>query len=162
MVVRDAVAADVPAILAIYNDVLVTSAAIWRDEPEPLAEREAWFAAKGADGWPVLVADRDGEVVGFTALGPFRAWPGYWPTAEHSIHVAESCRGAGVGRLLLLELMERARAMGKLVLVAGVDGGTDASIRFHERLGFREVARMPAIGRKFGAPVDLILLQREL
>jgi phosphinothricin acetyltransferase len=52
--------------------------------------------------------------------------------------------------------------MGKSVLVAGVDGGNEASIRFHERLGFREVARMPAVGRKFGEPVDLVLLQKDL
>lgn len=148
--------------LAIFNEVIVLSAAIWRDDLETLAERLAWFHAKQADGWPVLVAEVDGEVAGFVALGPFRAWPGYWPTVEHSIHVHADLRGHGVGRLLLDAVAERARARGKLVLVAGVDGGNDASIRFHERLGFREVARMPAVGREFGEPVDLVLLQKEL
>jgi phosphinothricin acetyltransferase len=162
--IRDAVDADVPAILDIYNEVLLSSAAIWRDELESLAERQGWLAAKREEGWPVLVAEgeHDGAVVGFAGLGPFRSWPGYWPTAEHTIHVRADRRGAGVGRALLEALAGRAAAMGKEVLVAGVDGDNAASIAFHERLGFHEVARMPGIGRKFGEPVDLVLLQKEL
>lgn len=160
--IRDATEADVPTILAIFNEVIASSAAIWRDDPETLDERLAWFGAKQADGWPVLVAELDGEVAGFVALGPFRAWPGYWPTVEHSIHVHADHRNRGLGRALLQAIEARAVAMGKSVLVAGVDGGNDASLRFHERLGFREVARMPGVGRKFGQSVDLVLLQKEL
>ena len=82
----------------IFNEVVRTSAAIWRDDPEPLEERLAWFDAKHAPGWPVLVAaGTDGTVLGFTALGSFRDWPGYWPTAELSIHVRDGHRGAGIG-----------------------------------------------------------------
>jgi L-amino acid N-acyltransferase YncA len=161
--VRDAVAGDVPAILEIVNQVLVSSAAIWRDESESLDERQAWFDTKQAEGWPVLVAeDEGGGIVGFASFGPFRPWPGYTPTVEHTIHVREGHRGAGIGRVLLDAIVDRARALGKEVLVAGVDGGNVASIAFHERMGFRQVARMPAVGRHLGVPVDLVLLQREL
>lgn len=161
--VRDATADDLPAITTIYNDVLRTSAAIWRDEPVSLADRATWFRAQQERGHPVLVAvGADGDVLGFASLGDFRPWPGYHPTVEHSIHVAEAHRGEGVGRRLMAAVIERAATMGKEVLVAGVDAGNTASIRFHERLGFVEVGRMPGIGRKFGEPVDLVLLQRGL
>ena len=168
MIVRDAVEADVPTILAIYNQVLMTSAAIWRDEPVTLEDRLAWFHAQHDQAFPVLVAVEDsaldgtGTVQGYASFGAFRPWPGYYPTVEHSIHVADGSRGHGIGQLLLDGLTERAAAMGKSVMVAGIDAGNVGSIRFHERAGFREVARMEGIGRKFGEPVDLVLLQRDL
>ncbi len=87
-------------------------------------------------------------------------WPGYRYVVELSVHVAEAHRGAGIGRELLTELIARARAAGKTQIVAGIDGDNLASIRFHERLGFREVARMPSIGLKFGRWLDLVLMQR--
>lgn len=161
--VRDATVDDVPAILAIYNQVVATSAAIWRDEPVTLADRQAWFAAQQGDAMPVLVAvDAGGTVLGYASFQQFRTIPGYFPTVEHSIHVADGHRGHGLGTLLLDALTERAVAMGKAVMIAGADGGNVGSIRFHERAGFREVARLPGVGRKHGEPVDLVLLQLDL
>lgn len=165
--VRAATIDDVPAILAIYNEVVTTSDAVWRDEPVTLADRAAWFASQRDAGMPVLVAVADdgpdaGEVVGFGSFAQFRTIPGYLPTVEHTIHVSGGHRGAGVGSRLLEALTGRARAMGKSVMIAGADGGNLGSIRFHERAGFREVARLPGVGRKHGRPVDLVLLQRDL
>lgn len=79
---------------------------------------------------------------------------------ELTIHVDRAHQGRGVGRVLLEALVERARTSDVHVLIAGVDGANDASIAFHQRLGFREVARMPEVGRKFGRWLDLVLLQR--
>ena len=76
------------------------------------------------------------------------------------MHVAEAHRGAGIGRELLTELIARARAPARRRSWPGIDGDNLASIRFHERLGFREVARMPSIGLKFGRWLDLVLMQR--
>ncbi|MCU1498630.1 MAG: family acetyltransferase [Acidimicrobiales bacterium] len=161
--VREADAQDLPTIVAIYNQVVATSAAIWRDEPASLDDRRAWFEGIRAQGYPVLVATQDdGQVVGFASLTAFRDFPGYHPTVEHSIHVAEAERGAGVGQALLDALIDRAQALGKLVMIAGLDAGNAGSLRFHQRAGFREVGRLPGIGRKLGQPVDLVLLQRDL
>src|SRR4029079_15022920 len=97
--------------------------------------------------------------------GDFRdsvRWPGYAPTVEHSIHVREDCWGRGIGRSLIDALVAHARAEGKHVMVAGIDSENVGSIRFHERCGFVEVARMPGIGFKFGRWLTLVLLQRRL
>ena len=163
--IRDAHDADVAAITAIQNAFIATEAIEWTDTPHTVGERAVWLAAQQADGLPVLVATAaadDGEVVGWASFGPFRdsqKWPGYRLTVEHTIHVHRDHWGAGVGRTLMLALIHRATAMGLHVMVAAVDGKNDASIRFHERLGFREVARMPEIGTKFGRWLDLVLLQ---
>jgi len=163
VIVRDAVAADVATITAIYNDVIDTSDAIWLDQHVTVEDRLAWFADQEASGLPVVVAvDDDGSVIGYGSLAPFRAKSGYWPTVENTIHIADGHRGQGVGQAVLDALVQRAVLLGKRVMVAGSDGGNDGSIRFHQRNGFVEVARMPGIGRKEGRPVDLVLLQLDL
>ena len=162
-VVRDAEPRDVAAIVAIYNDVIDTSDAIWLDEHVTHADRLAWYDEQVTAGFPVLVADDGtGAVTGYGSFGPFRTKAGYWPTVEHTIHVHRDHRRRGVGQALLDALVDRAVQDGRRVLVAGVDAGNHGSLRFHERNGFREVARMPGIGRKFDRPVDLVLLQRDL
>ena len=118
-----------------------------------------------ASGRPALVAVDDGAVVGWAGYGDFRdstRWPGNRFTVEHSIHVQEASWRSGVGRALMESLVDRARHDGKHVMVAGIDSANRQSIRFHEALGFVEVARMPEIGEKFGRWLDLILMQRTL
>lgn len=167
-VVRDAVEADLPAVLEIYNDYLATSTAAWSEIPQTIEERVAWYRDRRGAGFPVLVAvddDAPDEVVGFTSYGPFRGagmWPGYRHTAELTVFVTERRCAGGVGRLLLEALVARARAGDIHVLVAGIDADNVGSIRFHERMGFTEVARMPEVGRKWDRWLDLVLLQRIL
>jgi len=163
VVVRDAVVGDMPALRDLYNALISSSTVAWTEAEQTLAEREAWFAHQQQRGHPVVVADRGGAVVGFAAYGDFRGagkWPGYRHTVEHTIHVDRSAWGGGVGRALLEALLERARAAGVHVIVAAIDGDNDDSIRFHERLGFTVVARMPEVGRKFDRWLDLVLMQR--
>jgi L-amino acid N-acyltransferase len=165
--IRDATEADLPAVLELVNALLATTTIEWRDEPYSLASRRAWLEEHREAGDPVLVAvdDEDGAVVGMAAYSDFRdttRWPGYRFTVEHSVHVARSHWGTGVGRHLMDALMARAAAAGKRVIVAAVDGENVGSIRFHERLGFVEVGRLPGVGLKFGRRLDLVLLQRDL
>ena len=127
----------------------------------PGPEQIAIYRLSGQRKLPVI--EHDGTVVGFATYEHFRGegkWPGYAATKELSIHVARSAWGAGVGRRLMDELVERARSSGVHVLVAGIDGDNAGSIRFHERLGFEVVGRMPEIGLKFGRRLDLVLMQR--
>ena len=127
--------------------------------------RAAWFDEQRRAGNPVLVAELEGTVVGFTSYDDFRAskkWPGYRFTVEHTVHVAQRHAGVGIGRALLETLMARAVAHGKHVMIGAVDAANVGSIRFHERLGFVEVGRLPETGFKFDRWLDLVLLQRQL
>jgi len=110
----------------------------------------------------VLVAVEEGVVVGFASFGDFRASPGYRYTVEHSVHVRAGRRGSGLGQALMQPLIARARALGKHVMMAGVDADNAGSIRFHERLGFERVGRLREVGFKFGRRLDLVFLQRLL
>lgn len=160
-VIRPASHADLPALLAIFNDVVATSTAVYYVQPATLAERTAWFETRVQAGFPVLVAEVDGTVAGFSSFAEFRgAWPGYRYSVEHSVHVRADCRGRGVGRALLLALLPLAAAMGKHVMVGGVDAANTASLRMHEQLGFERVAHFREVGHKFGRWLDLVFLQR--
>jgi L-amino acid N-acyltransferase YncA len=160
---RDAVAGDLQATLAIYNELIDSTTVAWTERLQSLDERRAWFDEQQRRGFPTIVAVDGVEVVGMTSYGDFRDsvhWPGYRFTVEHSIHVRDDRRGRGLGRLLLEELIRRAQRSGVHVMVAGIDAANAGSIRFHERLGFVEVARMPETGYKFGRWLDLVLMQR--
>lgn len=162
MLVRDATEADLPAIVEIYNHVIATSDAIWMDDPVTLDDRLEWFRAQRPEDAVLVAVDDHDRVLGYASFGPFRSKPGYWPTIELTIHLGEHHRGQGIGQVLLDALLDRARAAGRQVAVAGIDGGNTGSIRFHERNGFRVVATMPGIGRKDGRVLDLVLMQRSL
>ena len=160
--VRDARDEDLAGVLAIYNDVIVGTTAVFRDAPATLEDRREWWQARAAQGYPVLVAVEDDAIVGFASFGDFRAWPGYRYTVEHSVHVRVDRRGSGVGQALMQPLIARAGALGKHVMVAGVDADNAGSIRFHERLGFERVGHLREVGFKFGRRLDLVFLQRML
>ena len=162
MTIRDSVETDLPGILEIYNDVIATSTAIYRDSPATLEDRVAWWRAKLAPGYPTLVADDSRTVIGFATFGDFRPWPGYRFTVEHSVHVHRDHRGRGVGTALMRPLMARAESLGKHVMIAGVDAENASSIAFHERLGFEKVAHFHQVGFKFDRWLDLVFLQKML
>ena len=161
MIIRDAVEGDLSEITAIYNEVLVTSTAIYRDEPAPVAERLAWWQARVRQDYPTLVAC-DGAVVGFASFGDFRSSPGYRYTVEHSVHVHSGWRGHGVGSALMRALIARATASEKHVMIGGIDAENTSSLRFHERLGFERVAHFKEVGYKFGRYLDLVFVQLRL
>jgi L-amino acid N-acyltransferase len=160
MQIRDAEESDLPGLLAIYNDVIATSTAVYTDAPVTLEDRRQWRQARLASGYPVLVAIDSSGVLGFSTFGDFRSWPGYRYTVEHTVHVRADCRGRGIGSELLEALFPRAAALDKHVMIAGVDAANSASIRFHERLGFERAAHLKEVGHKFGRWLDLVFLQR--
>ena len=162
MDVRDATEEDLPGILAIYNDVIATSTAIYTESPVTLADRAEWMRARREQGYPVLVTEDETGITGYGSFGDFRAWPGYRHTVEHSVHVRADRRAHGIGAAIVAELLRRAAAMKKHVMIAGVDADNIASLRLHERLGFEKVAHFREVGWKFGRWLDLVFLQRRL
>ncbi|KPL52673.1 GNAT family N-acetyltransferase [Prosthecomicrobium hirschii] len=160
--IRDADDADMPGIRDIYNDAVANTTAIWNEQQVDTANRIAWAAARRALGYPVLVAECGGTVAGYASFGDFRAFDGYRHTAEHSIYVDGRFRRMGIARALLQALEPRARAAGKHVLIGGIEAGNAASITLHAALGYREVGRLPEVGRKFDRWLDLVFMQKTL
>ena len=162
MEIRDAVETDLPGIVEIYNEVIANSTAIYAEHPSSLDDRLAWFKTRREQRYPVLVAVQKEEVLGFTSFGDFRAWPCYRYTVEHSVHVRADQRGQGLGRGLLEALMPQAEALGKHVLIAGIDADNVNSLRLHQSMGFEQVAHFREVGRKFNRWLDLVFMQRFL
>lgn len=163
MRVRAASPADLPGILTIYNDVVASSTAIYTDQASTLDQRRAWFDDRVTRGFPVLVAVEGAAVLGFTSFGEFRgSWPGYAFTVEHTVLVGSGQRSRGIGTALLEALLPIAAAMGKHVIVGGIDAENEPSLRFHERLGFERVAHLRQVGRKFDRWLDLVFMQKFL
>ena len=160
--IRDALEGDVPGILAIYNEVIATSTAVYREDPASLDDRLQWFSSRQAQSFPVLVATDESDILGFASYGDFRAWPGYRFTVEHSVHIRADQRGRGIGTILMQALIERAVEQGKHVMIGGVDADNEPSLRFHERLGFVRAAHLRQVGFKFGRWLDLVFVQRVL
>lgn len=159
MEIRDATEADLPGILAIYNDAVLNTTAIWNETLVDLDNRQAWWRGRRAQDYPVLVAVAGNDVLGYASFGDWRAFDGYRHTIEHSVYVATGAQGRGIGRALMEPLIARARGLGKHVMVAGIEAGNGPSIRLHERLGFTRVGLMPEVGIKFGRWLDLAFLQ---
>ena len=162
MEIRHASSDDLPGLLAIYNDVVATSTAIFSERPSSLDDRQQWLDARTALGYPVLVAADASGVLGYASFGDFRAWPGYRFSVEHSVHVRADSRGRGIGPALVTALLPRAAALGKHVMIAGIDADNAASLRMHERLGFERVGHLKEVGWKFGRWLDLVFMQRTL
>jgi L-amino acid N-acyltransferase len=163
MILRDATAEDVPGILAIYNEIIATSTAVYIDDPVSLTDRHAWFAARQADAYPVLVVAEGVDVLGYASFGTFRGpWPGFRFSVEHSVHIRNDQRGKGLGGLLMPPLIARAAAMGKHVMLGAIDAENVGSIRFHARFGFEMSGHMKEVGFKFGRWLDLVWMQRKI
>lgn len=158
--VRPARESDLPGLLAIYNDAVANTTSIWNETLSDLEGRRKWLEEREAQGFPVLVATDENGVAGYATFGPFRPHEGYRQTVENSVYVRGDLRGRGIAGLLMAPLIESAEALDMHAMIAGIEAGNLASIRLHERFGFREVARMPEIGRKFGRWLDLVLMQR--
>jgi phosphinothricin acetyltransferase len=151
---------QLPEILAIYNEVIRNTTAVYSDTEVTLEDREKWFDGKSAAGFPVLAAADASGVVGFATFGEFRAWPCYRHSVEHSVHVRADRRGRGIGRALVLALLEAAANMHKHVMIAGIDAQNVTSISLHESLGFKVVGHFHEVGFKFGRWLDLKFLER--
>jgi len=151
---------QLPEILTIYNEVIRNTTAVYSDVEVTLANRQAWFDAKIDSGFPVLVASDATGVLGFGTFGEFRAWPCYRYSVEHSVHVRADWRRRGVGRALVLALLDAAASMQKHVMIAGIDADNAASIELHLSLGFSVAGHFHEVGFKFGRWLDLKFLQR--
>lgn len=157
MKVREALAADIAAILALWNPVIRDSLATFNSIEKTPDEVRQQIAEQ-----PFFIAEDGDQLLGFTTCFAFRGGPGYAHTKEHTIIVSPRAHGRGVGRALMQQLQTHAMQSGVRSLVAGISATNLGAVRFHEALGFATVARLPQVGRKFDQWIDLILMQKFL
>jgi L-amino acid N-acyltransferase len=162
MNLRAAQRQDAPAIAAIWNPVIRETAATFTTLEKTPAGLAADVAARAAEGKAFLLAEEDGQVLGFATYFQFRNGPGYARTMEHTVVLSPAARGRGVGRALMAALEDHARAGGAHSLWAGVSAENPAGLGFHRAIGFAEIARLPEVGFKFGRWMDLVLMQKIL
>ncbi|PBC06895.1 GNAT family N-acetyltransferase [Mesorhizobium sp. WSM3859] len=162
--IRAATAADLDRTTEIYADAVVHGTASYELEPPSRAEMDDRFDNLTAGGFPYLVAEKDGVVLGYAYAGPFRPRPAYRFVIEDSVYVAPEAKGQGVGSLLMRALIETARRAGFRQIIAVIgDGHADsASVRLHEKLGFRHSGRLEGSGYKHGRWLDTVFMQLSL
>ena len=160
---RAATDADLAAVTAIYAHHVRHGRASFEEVP-PDADEMARRRADVLDrGLPFLVAEAEGRVLGYAYAAPYRARSAYRFTLEDSVYIAEDALGRGIGRTLLTRLVEDCTGLGYRQMLAVIgDSGNAGSIAVHERLGFRHAGTLRAVGFKFGAWVDVVLMQRPL
>jgi len=148
------------AILAIFNDAIMNSTALYDYKPRTMEMMATWFDAKSKGKYPVIGIENDaGELMGFGSYGTFRAWPAYKYSVEHSVYVDGRFRGHGIGKRLLQEIVSAAQGQGYHLLVGVIDSTNAVSIRLHEALGFTHSGTIRQAGFKFGRWLDVAFYQ---
>lgn len=160
--IRPATAKDAPALAALLNHWIETTAVTFNPVPKTDADIVEMIAAKTGAGHAFLVAEEAGTVIGQASYGQFRGGAGYRTCMEHSISLLSGTHGKGIGRALVLAIENHARAGGAHQMIAGVSGENPEGRAFHERLGYRMIAIVPEAGFKFGRYIDLVLMQKFL
>jgi L-amino acid N-acyltransferase len=160
--IRPAEAADLEAMLAIYNDAILNTTAVYDYQPRSSDLQRQWFETKQAQRLPVFVAHDGATIIGFGSFGPFRPWPAYQFTVENSLYVDSTHRRKGAGTALLASLVSAARNAGYHAMVAGIDATNEASLALHRKAGFEPAAHFREVGWKFERWLDLVFMERML
>lgn len=156
--IREATLEDLPAMLAIYNEAIRKTTATFDLEEQTLEEREKWFHKYGGIH-PLIVAEVDGRVAGYSSLSLFREKLAYIRSTELSIYIDEAFRGQGIGNRLMEEILKRGRELGHHVVIGGITAGNDVSVKLHEKFGFELVGCFKEVGHKFGRWQDVLFYQ---
>jgi len=159
--IRRAAPEDAADVARIYNHYVATSTATFDTEERSVEDRAAWLAEHG-DEHPVLVAERDGAMVGWGSLSRWGTRCAYKHTVEISVYISPDARSTGVGRALTDALVERARQAGHHAVIAQIVSENDASLSMSVKAGFETVGRLREVGRKFDRWLDVVLMERIL
>lgn len=160
--IRPAETSDLDAMLAIYNDAIINTTAVYDYQPRTSDGQRQWFETKRVHRLPVLVAHDGATIIGFGSFGPFRPWPAYQYTVENSLYVDAGYRRKGAGTALLGSLVNAAQAAGYHAIVAGIDATNVASLALHRKAGFDPIAHFREVGWKFERWLDLVFMEKIL
>jgi len=163
ILIRPATREDLKGILDIYNDAVLNTTASADYEPQSLDQRVKWYETRKKIGFPMFVAEgSDGRVVGWASLSPYHSRPGYRFTAENSVYIAADWRGKGIGKLLMIRVIDSAKEIGLHAIVASIEATSEASIRLHASLGFEQRGHMRELIYKFDRWLDVVYMELNL
>ncbi|MBK1878319.1 GNAT family N-acetyltransferase [Pelagicoccus mobilis] len=151
------------AILEIFNDAIAHTTALYDYQERTLDDMRSWFAAKHEGNLPVVgLESSDKKLMGFATYGRFRPQAAYLHTVEHSVYVHSDYRGNGLGRTLLVELIQRAKEQGHHQMLGLIDAQNEASIHLHQSIGFQHAGTLKEVGYKFERWLDVEIYQLPL
>jgi L-amino acid N-acyltransferase YncA len=162
VIVRDAIRADLPAIVAIYNAAIPGRLATADTEPITVESRTAWFEQHGPTSRPLWVAEEDGAIGGWLSFSAFYGRPAYRATAELSVYVAPTHQRRGIARRLVAEALERAPSLGLATLLGFVFGHNAPSLELFAGFGFARWGRLPRVAVLDGVERDLVIVGRRV
>ncbi len=158
--IRPATRHDLKSILEIYNEAVLNTTASADYEPQTLAQRVLWFESRKKMGFPMYLAEAPGgRVVGWASLSPYHTRPGYRFTAENSVYIAADWRGRGIGKQLMIRVIESAKVLRLHAIVASIEATSEASIRLHVSLGFEQRGHLRELIYKFDRWLDVVYME---
>jgi len=155
---RPAAEPDLDAINDIYNHYVLHSTCTYQEEPEPFSERFQWFHDHGPNH-PIIVAERDTQIVGWGSLSPYHRRSAYRNTVENSVYIHPDWHRHGIGSLVLQELIRLARILGYHAIIAAIDADQADSIGLHAKFSFQHVGQLRHVGLKFGRWLDVMYME---
>jgi phosphinothricin acetyltransferase len=159
LIIRRASVKDLKAITDIYNEAILTTDATFDTEPKTVAEQKVWFSDHGKKN-PILVAMIDGAVCGWASLSKWSTRRAYADTAEISVYVKQEHRSRGIGKRLIVDILEEGERAGLHTVLSRITSGNSASIHLHEELGFQHIGVMKEVGKKFDRTLDVCMMQK--
>ncbi len=157
--IRPATLADLDAITEIYNEAIINTVATFDTVPKTAAQQDQWFAGHDAKH-PILVALREGKVVGWASMSRYSDRAAYDGTAEISLYVAAASRGQGIGKRLMEAIVIAGQKAGLHCVLSRIAGGNEVSIHLHKQMGFETIGIMREVGHKFGKLLDVVIMQK--
>ena len=157
--IRPAERSDLKAITDIYNHAVLNTTASADYEPQTVDHRVKWYETRKRIGFPMFVAEADGRVVGWASLSPYHTRPGYRFTAENSVYIASDWQGRGIGKQLMLRVIDAGRKLGLHAIIASIEASSEASIRLHASLGFEQRGLMKELVYKFDRWLDVVYME---
>lgn len=159
--IRPAQTSDLKHIMRIYNHEIATGLATWNSQLKTFDDYQHWFLELEQKQFPLFVAEEIAtkSIAGYADYSSFRQINGYSQTVEHSVYIDPLFARQGLGKTLMLKLIEHAKQHKIHVMIAAIDHENFGSIHLHTQLGFKQTGYMPQVGQKFGKWRNLVLMQ---
>ena len=156
--IRPAALGDLKSITEIYNEAVRNTVATFDTEEKSIDEQKNWFENHGPKN-PIIVAEKNNQIVGWAALSQYSNKCAYSDTAEISVYVKEEHQVKGIGKKLLQSIVKEGKKSGLHAAIARITEDNDVSIHLHESVGFKHIGVLEEVGFKFGKRLDVYLMQ---